>query len=164
MVVADAERWRAIVGIPLSVEPGKQLVRIGRDGEKPSYRSFKVASKTYAGSASRCPPPRLIYPKKIRREWRANACASMPRLIHGRIPGRLTCACNNRSTASAPVHLGCVACSMTSRATPHSGMDIAAGSGTPIHAPAPGTVVDTGEYFFNGRTVFIDHGAGLITM
>lgn len=47
---------------------------------------------------------------------------------------------------------------------PHSGLDIPAPQGQAVIAPADGVVVQTGDYFFNGQTVMIDHGHGIISM
>jgi murein DD-endopeptidase MepM/ murein hydrolase activator NlpD len=33
-----------------------------------------------------------------------------------------------------------------------------------VVAPLPGRVIDTGDYFFNGQTVWLDHGGGLLSM
>ncbi len=46
----------------------------------------------------------------------------------------------------------------------HSGVDIAANTGTDVSNPAPGTVAAVGDYFFNGKTVLVDHGGGLVAM
>ena len=48
--------------------------------------------------------------------------------------------------------------------SPHSGLDIAAATGTPIRAPANAKVVLVDDLYFNGKAVFLDHGQGLITM
>lgn len=48
--------------------------------------------------------------------------------------------------------------------SPHTGLDITAPEGTPILAANSGNVVLVAEHFFEGKCVFIDHGAGLYTM
>jgi len=48
--------------------------------------------------------------------------------------------------------------------SPHSGADINAPSGAPVVAPAGGKVLLTGDFFFTGNSIYIDHGLGMIGM
>jgi murein DD-endopeptidase MepM/ murein hydrolase activator NlpD len=46
----------------------------------------------------------------------------------------------------------------------HSGIDIGAERGTPVHAPAAGTVTFAGPHAEYGLTVIVDHGGDLRTI
>jgi len=47
---------------------------------------------------------------------------------------------------------------------PHSGADLTAAEGTEVRATNRGRVVLTGDFFFNGKAVFVDHGMGVLSM
>jgi murein DD-endopeptidase MepM/ murein hydrolase activator NlpD len=46
----------------------------------------------------------------------------------------------------------------------HSGTDLGAGAGTPIHATNAGTVVLSGLYLYRGNLVVVDHGSGIFSL
>jgi murein DD-endopeptidase MepM/ murein hydrolase activator NlpD len=48
--------------------------------------------------------------------------------------------------------------------SPHSGLDIAGDTGTPVRAAGNAVVTLADDLYFNGNTLFLDHGQGLITM
>jgi len=48
--------------------------------------------------------------------------------------------------------------------SPHSGVDLRAQKGTPVHSVHDGKVVLTADHFFSGRSVVIDHGGAVHSM
>ena len=164
LVLEHSARWRAVVGVPLATKPGKQRVRIEQTGAEPRYKTFAVGAKKYAVQRLTVPPAQVNLSKedeeRVARE-RVRIDAALE-TWSGAAPEDLRLAQPVPGTRSSSFGLRRVF--NDEPRNPHSGMDIAADAGTPIQAPASGTVIDTGEYFFNGRTVFLDHGEGLITM
>jgi murein DD-endopeptidase MepM/ murein hydrolase activator NlpD len=48
--------------------------------------------------------------------------------------------------------------------SPHSGLDLRAAEGTPVHASGDGLVALAEELYFSGNVVILDHGGGLFTI
>ena len=48
--------------------------------------------------------------------------------------------------------------------SPHAGVDLHLPAGTPVRAIAAGTVAFSGEQFFGGRSVVLNHGGGLFSI
>ena len=45
----------------------------------------------------------------------------------------------------------------------HTGLDLAAPIGTEIISPLSGKVILVGNFYYRGKTVFLDHGGGMIS-
>ena len=45
----------------------------------------------------------------------------------------------------------------------HIGLDIAAPEGTAVYSPSKGKVILTGDFFYKGNVIYLDHGNGLIS-
>ncbi len=168
LVTQHDQSWVALVGLPLSLEPGNHALRVKAataGASRETTQTFTVRAKDY-------PEQRLII--KDRRKVTPNA-RDMERI---RREQRIIGAAKNRWQDLSEVDPSLeipVQGPLSSRfglrryfngeaRNPHAGLDLAVPSGTPIAAAGAGTVVATGDYFFNGNTVFVDHGQGLLTM
>jgi murein DD-endopeptidase MepM/ murein hydrolase activator NlpD len=163
LVATEGSQWVAVVGISLNAPLGVQRVMV-RDATGRHEVDFAIRDKRYGRQSLKVPARQVdlsaadlarFTAEKVRIE-RALALYTEPPPESLRlpppVPGRRSSSFGTRRVFNGEAR------------NPHGGMDIAAPTGTPVVAPIAGTVVDTGDYFFNGNTVFLDHGRGLISM
>lgn len=163
LVLADLHHWVAVVGIPLATKPGQYNITVHSSlGERKIV--FNVADKEYPAQYITLKNKRMVNPnpddlKRIKADripinkalltWTQKTDIDM-RFIPP-VDGRLSSLFGLKRFFN-----------MQPR-NPHSGLDIAAPAGTPIKAPAPARVINTGNYYYDGNSAFLDHGQGLIT-
>ena len=169
LVLGDPAGWTALVGIALATPPGPASISVQVDGGGQRQLDYNVATKKYAeqrltvapGTVDLSPENQARYERE--RAHQATVMATFTDLtadlsntsslsMQVPVPGRRSSSFGLRRVFNGQAR------------NPHSGMDIAAATGTPIHAPLAGRVIDTGDYFFNGNTVWLDHGAGLLSL
>ena len=164
MVLRSKGKWVAVVGLPLAIKPGPAniLVKSGDAAEIPV--GFTVRDKHYSVQSLKVAPGKVdLSPEDVERANQesvrihtafASYSAKPPatlRLLQP-VPGIRTSSFGLRRIFNNQPR------------NPHTGMDIAAPTGTPIKAAADGQVLEAGDFFYGGNTVIVDHGEGLITM
>jgi murein DD-endopeptidase MepM/ murein hydrolase activator NlpD len=163
LVTGTPQAWSAIVGIPLSTKPGPALLTVRRDGSE-TRLPFLIDDFKYAEQRLKVPPGKVdLSPKDLARyEKERKHLSEVVAAFSKQVPATLRLLQPVPGTRSSSFGLRRVFNGQSRN--PHSGMDIAAPKGTPVVAAAAGKVIDAGDYFFNGNTVWLDHGAGLLTM
>ncbi|MGL5293814.1 MAG: peptidoglycan DD-metalloendopeptidase family protein [Aeromonas sp.] len=161
LVAKQDQQWIAIVGIPLKSPLGTQQLQVN-DGRT---LNFTVTPKHYREQHIKLKNRRQVNPlatdmTRINRELAEQNHAYQT--FSPNLPSNLMFDKPVNGPMSSP--FGLRRFFNGEERNPHSGLDFAVGAGTPIKAPAAGKVILIGNYFFNGNTVFVDHGQGLISM
>ncbi len=160
LVMRDGERWQAVVGVPLDTEPGQLTIQLGEYPLSVSIGDHAYAEQRLTVKNQSYVTPGQTQLDRIGRERKIidgalNDFRDVP------VDGiDLAAPVDGRRSSS----FGLRRFFNDQPRSPHKGMDIAASSGTPIRAPRDGVVTATGNYFFNGNTVILDHGQGYVTM
>jgi murein DD-endopeptidase MepM/ murein hydrolase activator NlpD len=160
LVVKEQDTWRAIVGLPLSVKPGTQQLSSGN-----RQLPFTVGAKQYPEQRITLKNTRQVNPNPTDMT-RINAeLAEQTRAYRTFSPGTPSNLLLDKPV-DGPLssRFGVRRFFNGEERNPHSGLDFAVPAGTPIKTPAGGKVILLGNYFFNGNTVFVDHGQGFISM
>ncbi len=169
MVLPQPDRpgsWVAVVGIDLAADPKRRhpLSVLAGDG---SVHEVPMALEPKRYTEQRLTVPRRhvdLSPQDLQRyeRERIHLAEVSSRFTASREPPTLLLASPTAGVRSSSFGLRRIF--NGEKRNPHSGMDIAAPTGTPVVAAAAGEVADTGDYFFNGNTVILDHGQGFLTL
>ena len=160
LVVKEQDNWLAIVGIPLTQKPGSaSLVQGNRT------LTFSVGSKKYQEQHITLKNQRQVNPNPADLKRIDAELAEQLKAYRSFSPGTPSNLILDKPV-SGPLssRFGVRRFFNGEERNPHSGLDFAVPAGTPIKTPANGKVILTGNYFFNGNTVFVDHGQGFISM
>ncbi|MHB1115454.1 peptidoglycan DD-metalloendopeptidase family protein [Sideroxydans sp.] len=164
LVTADKGKWYAVVGLPLDMKPGTHVLQVKRN-EAAQKLTFKVRPKRY-------PEQRITLKDKSKVELspedEARAIGEIARIKQLKLHWQPSP--NTDTTFIQPAqgrlsgHFGLRRIFNGQPRAPHAGIDVAVPTGTEVVASSPGKVLAVDDYFFNGKTVFLDHGNGLLTM
>lgn len=157
--------WVAVVGIPLSANPGTHNLAVYSEAKGKQLLTFEVEPKAYREQRITLSNKRQVTPLTTDLE-RINAEKSIMVAAFKHWNTEITPTLQMAKPTSGPYSspFGLRRFFNDQPRNPHSGLDIAAPEGTPIQAPAEAVVSVTGDYFFNGKTVLLDHGHGLVSM
>lgn len=171
LVLGQPEGWIAVVGLPLSAAPGEAVLQVlaaaSVDGAPPvgaRQLRFQILPHRYAEQRLSVSPKHVeLSPENLARHERERAHqAGVIATVSTPWPERLRMQVPVPGPRSSSFGLRRVFNGQPR--APHSGMDIAAPTGTPVVSPLAARVLDVGDYFFNGQTVWLDHGGGLLSM
>jgi murein DD-endopeptidase MepM/ murein hydrolase activator NlpD len=155
----------AVIGLPLASKPGRHYLEVTDRQGKTLSLGFQVTDKAYEEQHITIKDKRKVNPEKRDMERITRESEQIKQALRHWSPEE-NVVIEFRKPVSGPTSspFGLRRFFNEQARKPHSGLDIAAPEGTPIQSPAPGTVLDTGDFFFNGNTVLLDHGQGLVTM
>ena len=164
LVVQDDTQWLAVIGIPLAARTGQANLNVQREGAADASVSFEIKPFRYAEQRLKVAPGHvdLAAQDQARYERERAHTAGVMATFSPSVPATLQM--QQPATGRASSSFGLRRVFNGQARNPHSGMDIAAPQGAPVLAGASGVVIDTGDYFFNGNTVWLDHGSGLLSM
>ncbi len=164
VVHEEAKRWIAIIGLPLTVKPGSQQLS-ATDTNGSRNLSFKVGNKHYAEQHITLKNQRQVNPNPADLERIERELAEQTLAYQSFSPGTPSNLLLDKPV-DGPLssRFGLRRFFNGEERNPHAGLDFAVAAGTPIKSPAAGKVILIGNYFFNGNTVFVDHGQGFISM